>query len=148
MLFFLLAGHLYAADIVFKERVLPKRFNECQLCHINKKSLFVSDKIKTKIEHGEMTANHGKKQLACSSCHDKGNHNFLVLPANFKDSSPVCKQCHMETYRDFLNGAHGKKTGGWMNNSRKQYHCIDCHNPHDVKFKKMETKIPSPQIKR
>lgn len=143
----LFATQVQAMELKLKERVLPPRHNECHLCHISQRSSFISTKVKTKLEHNQVHAIHGKKQLSCNHCHDKGNHNYLKKPATFKDSSPVCQQCHMETYREFVNGAHGKITGGWRPEKKQYYHCIDCHNPHDVKYKEMQAR-PAPVISR
>jgi len=124
------------------------RFNDCQNCHTKKNNMFISSKAVTHLQHTIIQGQHGNKDLACNFCHDKNNHNNLrsstMFPADFKKSSPVCQQCHAEEYRDWTQGIHGKQTGGWKNESRRIYQCIECHNPHSVKFKQMKAK-PHPR---
>ncbi|MGZ3721889.1 MAG: hypothetical protein ACXVA9_03090 [Bdellovibrionales bacterium] len=131
-----------------KEHTLPARANECQFCHMDRKSPFVSKKNSTQMEHTQIVSQHGRQILACNFCHDKANHNRLKssaeFPASFANPSPVCQRCHAEVYKDWTKGLHGKRTGGWKGEQRQQFHCIECHDPHSVKFKAMEAK-PAPQ---
>ena len=149
-LIFLFTTCAFAGEshITLKEHPLPARANECKLCHMAKQSQFISKKNRTHLEHAQIEAKHGRKILACNYCHDKNNHNLLAsrtdFPASFANPSPVCQQCHAEIFRDWKAGIHGKRTGGWTGNERVQFHCIECHDPHSVKFKAMEAK-PAPQ---
>ncbi len=132
-----------AKSIAIEKRTLPFRSEECQDCHINGSSSFISKKSKTKLEHQKIKSIHGQKILACNFCHDKNNHNFLrtssAFPASFENSSPVCQQCHAEEFKDWSQGLHGKRQGGWSSSRKKtQKQCISCHNPHSVKFEAMK----------
>jgi hypothetical protein len=133
--------------INLKEHVLPARAGECNLCHMTKSAKFISKKKQTRLEHSQVEAKHGRKTLECNFCHDKNNHNFLnstpKFPASFANPSPVCQRCHSEIFRDWKRGIHGKRTGGWQGSERQQFHCIECHNAHSVKFKDMVAK-PAP----
>ena len=146
MLLVFLVAQVFAAEMNLKERELPARSSECELCHISRKDQFISNKVSTTSEHKEIVEIHGKKKLECNQCHDKADHNYLKKPATFQDSSPVCRRCHVEQYRAFLNGLHGKATGSWTAEKRIRHNCIDCHNQHNVKFKPMESH-PGPVIR-
>ncbi len=139
-----------AADITtqipmnLKERPLAPRANECQLCHIkrNHKEVFIPKKNVTVSEHAEIQISHGSLKKSCNDCHDVNNSNKLIAPATFANTSLLCARCHSERYVEWQKGFHGKKVSSWKNNVA--YHCIDCHNPHSVSFKKMEAK-PAPK---
>ena len=144
---------VHAADTTantfkMKDHAPPARAEQCQFCHTDKQSKFVSKKNHTELEHSQNISQHGGKILACNFCHDKGNHNFLkstaAFPASFSNPSPVCQQCHEEEFRDWKKGIHGKRIGGWKGDDRQQLHCIECHDPHSVKFKSLKAK-PAPK---
>jgi hypothetical protein len=130
------------SQLQLKERALPKRAELCQFCHTPKNRNFIKKSHTTSREHEQISNIHGKKEMSCNSCHDINNRNYLIstssFPANFKNSSPVCAGCHMDRYRDWSIGIHGKRTGGWKQ-PKIQYNCIDCHSPHSVKFPQMQT---------
>lgn len=136
--------------VVLKERRLPHRHDECQLCHRPKQRDFIGKKTKTEIEHVGILPVHGRASFACQNCHDINNHNFLRastgVPTSFEKSSGVCQRCHANQYRDWRDGIHGKRIGYW-NGQRTQYHCIDCHNPHAVRFEEMMT-VAEPPVPR
>lgn len=126
------------------QRNLVPRANECQHCHIKRtnREVFVPKKNKTHKEHFEIEIAHGTLKKACNDCHDVNNSNKLLAPATFENTSVLCARCHIEHFREWEKGFHGKKVASWKNNVA--YHCIDCHNPHNVKFKTMEAK-PGPK---
>ncbi|OGQ17257.1 MAG: hypothetical protein A3B70_06725 [Deltaproteobacteria bacterium RIFCSPHIGHO2_02_FULL_40_11] len=132
-------------DVQLKDRPLPKRHNECHLCHVKKEKRFMPSAQKTQREHEDKNLKHGDQKISCNNCHDINNHNYLrsskAYPASFHNSSPVCAQCHTERYNDWKKGSHGHRSGGW-NKKKTTWHCIDCHNPHDVSFKKMKALSP------
>ena len=144
LLVFLFVNNLFASDL--KVRPLAPRSNECQLCHIKRqqREIFVPNKNVTKREHFEIEISHGSLKKACNDCHDVNNSNFLFAPANFKNTSPLCARCHAERYVEWQQGKHGKKVGSWKNTIA--YQCIECHNPHSVSFKKMQSK-PAPHFR-
>jgi len=140
-----------AGDIVFEKvpmnlqpRPLAARSNECQLCHIKRtsKEVFIPQKNKTTKEHFEIEVVHGNLKKSCNDCHDVNNSNKLIAPGNFENTSLLCARCHIERFREWEKGFHGKKITSWKKNV--SYHCIDCHNPHNVKFKSMEA-LPGPK---
>lgn len=133
------------AEIVFHERPLPKRYNECHLCHLKKEKKFMPSAKHPQKEHFDYPLIHGKKEISCHSCHDINNSNYLRSSvsnqASFANTSPVCQQCHAEQYRKWKKNIHGKWGGEWKG-VQIQYHCIDCHDPHSVTFKKMKAVSP------
>jgi len=138
---------LPAQTVRLKERPLPKGHDECQSCHLKKIKKFIPAARRLQREHWEKSLNHGNLAISCNHCHDISNRNYLrfskKFPATFRDSSPVCQRCHLEEYRDWSEGIHGKRDGGW-NLDKTQYHCIDCHDAHDVRFKTMRA-VPPPK---
>jgi nitrate/TMAO reductase-like tetraheme cytochrome c subunit len=127
-----------------QKRPLAPRANECQLCHIKRihREVFIPSKNNTKREHFEIEISHGSLKKSCNDCHDVNNSNKLVFPATFENTSLLCSRCHSERYIEWQKGIHGKKVGSWKNNI--SFHCIDCHNPHSVSFKKMQSR-PAPK---
>jgi len=132
--------------IQLTERELPPRWQECHLCHPAKQKEFIHKKTTTLIEHKSIRVMHGRFEIMCQHCHDVNFYNYLrsteVGPASFENSSGVCQRCHADRYKDWREGIHGKRVGSW-NEGIIQFQCIDCHSPHDVKFKKMEAS-PAP----
>ncbi len=132
---------------VLKKRPLPPRHDQCHLCHLKKSKLFLPKAKPTQREHADRNLQHGNLDISCHSCHDIHNSNYLRSfsqeePASFENPSPVCIRCHRERYRDWMAGTHGKRVGGWEPKSHIWYHCVDCHNPHSVKFKEMKAFPP------
>lgn len=127
--------------IELNHRLLPPGANECHFCHTSKSRQFIGKKTQTELEHQNKESKHGKIEIKCHSCHDINHSNYLIStlthPADFENSSAVCQRCHADRYRDWRNGIHGKRVGSWQNQTI-QYHCIDCHDPHSVKFKSMK----------
>lgn len=152
LLFIVLAVFkLSAVEVIIEQvpmnlqpRALAPRADECQLCHIKRssKETFVPKKNKTTKEHFEIDIQHGTLKKSCNDCHDVNNSNKLMAPGTFANTSLLCARCHIERYREWEKGLHGKKITSWQKNV--SYHCIDCHNPHNVKFKPMEAK-PGPK---
>ena len=132
-----------AADNVITIRIhkeyldLPK----CENCHFKKKNEFIYPKKKLIREHTEKKFKHGRTEISCGSCHDANHSNYLrtskEAAATFANSSPVCMQCHVDIFRDWSKGIHGKRVGGW-DRDKVQSQCIDCHNSHSVTFKQMK----------
>ena len=138
------------SQLKLNERPLPTQ--ECEFCHTQKKRAFYKKGAAPEAMHENIKPLHGKRVISCNSCHDINNRNYLKSskehPASFSNSSPVCASCHMEKYRDWSKGLHGKRTGGWQQ-PKIQFHCIDCHNPHSVTYPKMESvaqPVRSPRV--
>ncbi len=114
-----------------------KRFR-CSSCHNNKK---VSALNAADISHADINVTHGDKgkPLACDTCHNKDNRDFLVTAKQSKiDLDHVydmCGQCHFRQKKDWTGGAHGKRVTYWAG-ERVVKNCTSCHNPHSPKFEK------------
>lgn len=91
--------------------------------------------------HSHITLSHGSNDR-CYNCHDVTDRNKYVA----NDGSGImpqipeqlCKRCHGLIFNDWLKGTHGKWTG--MSSPRRlgdqqTYTCVECHDPHDPKFK-------------
>ena len=135
--------NISASEVRLTERKLPDRYDECNLCHLKKKLEFIPSKHKPNREHNDYPLRHSKSEMSCNSCHDINNFNFLKsskeLSASFENSSPVCQRCHSEVFRDWRQGIHGKRSGEWMG-KKIQNQCIDCHDPHSVKYKSVKAR--------
>lgn len=71
----------------------------------------------------------GTDEKACLACHDDPSRNpgMLVLPDGSLveitgDVSRVCQRCHMEKYREWTEGIHGKDA--------PKCTAAGCHDPH------------------
>lgn len=88
--------------------------------------------------HRGLTFKHG--ELACVSCHDRGDHERLTLASGEKvplvDAMRLCAQCHGPQYRDYTRGSHGGMNGYWdlSRGPRLRNHCVDCHDPHSPAY--------------
>lgn len=140
--FFISLNIVNSSEQNLQKRPLAARSNQCQLCHIKRKhqEIFIPQEEKTKREHFEIELSHGNLKRSCNDCHDVNNSNKLFAPATFANTSPVCARCHIEHYTQWQKGIHGKKVGSWKN--MVSYHCIDCHNPHAVSIKKIQSRPP------
>lgn len=134
-------------SIEFKLRPEKEIYSQCGNCHRQKKYEYVPDKHKPVRAHQEIKLAHGNKEMSCNQCHDKNQNNFLSdmdkKIISFRESSPVCYQCHSDVFKSWKQNLHGKRTGTW-NTKKVQFHCAECHNPHEVKFKEMKAD-PAPQ---
>ena len=89
--------------------------------------------------------NHAEKQRWCLDCHNPDDRDYLRLASGklvtFEESYYLCRQCHGTIFRDWKAGVHGKRTGEW--NGKKVYRlCVQCHNPHQPRFKPITPKPP------
>jgi hypothetical protein len=115
----------------FSEGIFP-----CTQCH-NKDLPTNPTRRKLEVAHDDIHLRHGQN-LWCLDCHNADNRDTLRSasgePIPFDESYNLCGQCHGEKLRDWKVGVHGKRAGEW--NGRKSYLlCVNCHNPHDPKFK-------------
>ena len=135
------------AEYVLKERPLPDRHGQCKNCHRNKQRPTVTALKPLKREHTTVTTVHGSKKLNCTHCHDNSRHQSLRrvrgLDVSFRNTSGVCSECHSTVYKDWKVGVHGKLQGSWKG-ARVVNHCINCHNPHNVAFPKIQSDPPPP----
>ena len=126
----------------FSEGVFP-----CTDCHDNKDLKANRTRRELKDAHDDIILKHDEEHRWCLDCHDADNRDRLHLasgqPVPFEESYQVCGQCHGEKYRDWRAGVHGRRVGQW--NGAKQYLlCVNCHSPHQPRFKRLAPK-PAPQ---
>ena len=135
-----------AQEVHLAPHAPPAEAQHCEDCHATKNQEFLLTKTKTSLKHADHAGKHGRLEIECGSCHDRNHSNFLrtsaQAPASFENPSAVCQQCHQDRFKDWTQGLHGKRIGGWKGD-REQLHCIDCHSPHSVRFKQMEAS-PAP----
>ena len=123
----------------FSEGIFP-----CTQCH---KFMEPNPKRRVLTEyHTEIVLHHADERW-CTDCHNLTNRDKLRLVSgellDFTQSYRLCGQCHGDKFRDWKVGVHGKRTGYW--NGDKQYLlCVNCHNPHDPKFKQLKP-MPPPE---
>ena len=127
----------------FTEGIFP-----CSQCHDRAgdptpRQLAFHDEIQAEFHHGPPTR-------FCLDCHANGKRDFLHLingtQVPFTESYKLCGQCHGDKYRDWRAGVHGKRVGMW-NGKKTYYLCVNCHNPHNPRFKALKPEPPpiSPQ---
>ncbi len=128
--------------------VTPPPFSEdifpCSDCH---------DDMDVNPERRELTefheeiklVNHDEENRWCLDCHNPDNRDMLRLASgkliSFEESYLLCGQCHGTIFRDWKAGIHGKRTGEW--NGKKLYRlCVQCHYPHQPRFKPIKPMPP------
>jgi hypothetical protein len=121
----------------FTEGIFP-----CSTCHASMK---VNRTRRELVEmHTDIVLKHGFAELWCLDCHNADNRDVLHLASGelvpFDESYRLCGQCHGEKYRDWRAGVHGRRTGYW-NGHKKYLLCVNCHNPHQPRFKPL---VPKP----
>ena len=110
----------------------------CSSCHNNKK---VSILNAADISHADIKVTHGEKDkpLACNTCHNQDDRDFLVTSKeskiDFDHVYDMCGQCHFRQKKDWIGGAHGKRVTYWAG-ERVVKNCTSCHNPHSPRFEK------------
>lgn len=123
----------------FSEGIFP-----CSQCH---KYMEPNPKRRVLTEyHTGIVLHHAEGERWCTDCHNLADRDKLRLVSgeliDFTQSYRLCGQCHGDKFRDWKVGVHGKRTGYW--NGDKQYLlCVNCHNPHDPKFKQLKP-LPPP----
>lgn len=132
-------------EVALQAHQPPAEAKNCASCHSKKSRPYMKTRKDPQLEHRYFNTHHGKGAIACGSCHDGNHSNQLYFtreaPATFSNPSPVCKQCHVEIFRDWAMGIHGKRLGGW-NLPKTQLNCVDCHSPHSVSFPNMKSVSP------
>ena len=123
----------------FTEGIFP-----CSNCHaglpVNTKKRELKD------EHTTIKLHHAEQERWCLDCHSSGNRDKLKLAdgesIDFTESYLLCGQCHGNIYRDWKAGIHGKRVGYFKGGKRTYFLCVNCHNPHDPKFKSLKPEPP------
>jgi len=124
----------------------------CSSCHAGMEA----DTTKRELSmHTEIKLRHAPEVIQwCFACHDLKNRDKLHLIdgelIDFTDSYRLCGQCHGTNYRDWKAGIHGKRVGYFSGGKRTYFLCVNCHNPHDPKFKPLKPEPPPfrPEDKR
>lgn len=80
---------------------------------------------------------HGRGRIWCLDCHNTEQRNKFVdnfgNPIDFDQPQLLCGKCHGDKFRDWRDGIHGKRIGGWASMDKKRWFtCTECHNPHNV----------------
>jgi formate-dependent nitrite reductase cytochrome c552 subunit len=126
-----------------------ERFS-CSQCHNNKP---VTVRRAAEVAHGAIVLNHGSQDrpLACYTCHNKDERDFLVTEQGEKvdmdHSYQMCGQCHFRQKKDWVGGAHGKRISYWAG-QRVVKNCTACHDPHSPRFEKRWPKTYSPPLSK
>lgn len=120
----------------------------CNDCHQN---LVPSSVRKISFSaHPDIILDHGVND-SCLTCHNRDNREKLndinKEEVSFSNSQITCLQCHGPIYRDWENGVHGRMNDFWDSKKgvTRRLMCVDCHDPHNPKFKSMEPS-PAPNI--
>jgi hypothetical protein len=116
----------------------------CSSCHEGMEANTQKRKLD---EHTHITLRHAPEVLTwCLGCHDAKNRDKLHLVngdlIDFTESYRLCGQCHGTNYRDWKAGIHGKRIGYFAGGRRTYFLCVNCHNPHDPKFKPLKPEPP------
>ncbi len=123
---------------------MPEGIFPCSSCHatmeVNRK------RRELKEEHTQIKLHHAENLRWCLDCHNANNRDKLTLYNGeliaFTASYRLCGECHGNVYRDWKAGIHGKRTGYFSGGKRTYYLCVNCHNPHDPKFKPIKPEPP------
>ena len=119
----------------------------CSSCHEGMEPLAGDPKEKG-VFHEAKKLQHGRNQH-CFNCHHRKDPtnftNFDNTPIKLADVQMLCAKCHGTTYRDWVQGSHGRRTGHWdkTDGGPKYTVCIACHDPHWPRFKPMQA-APAP----
>lgn len=134
-------GEFPVASPPFSKGIFP-----CSDCHagmeVNTKRRELKD------EHAKIKLRHAEQERWCLDCHSAANRDKLKLAdgesINFTESYRLCGQCHGNIYNDWKAGIHGKRIGYFKGGGKRTYFlCVNCHNPHDPKFKPLRP-LPPP----
>ncbi len=116
----------------------------CSACH---EGMEVNTQKRDLGEHTNIRLRHAPEALPwCFGCHEAKNRDKLHLVngdlIDFTESYRLCGQCHGTNYRDWKAGIHGKRVGYFAGGRRTYFLCVNCHNPHDPKFKPLKPEPP------
>lgn len=116
----------------------------CSSCH---EGMEADTKPRELSEHTNVKLLHAAEALPwCLACHDaKDRDKFHLVTGElvgFTETYRLCGQCHGTNYRDWKAGVHGKRIGYFANGPRTYFLCVNCHNPHDPKFKPLKPEPP------
>ncbi|MCK9364323.1 MAG: hypothetical protein M0P74_12095 [Syntrophales bacterium] len=116
----------------------------CSNCHAGME--VNAKKRELKDEHANIKLHHAENDRWCLDCHNPTDRDKLKLAngdkIQFTESHLLCGQCHGNIYRDWKVGIHGKRIGYFKGGERVYFLCVNCHNPHDPKFKSLKPEPP------
>jgi hypothetical protein len=118
---------------------------ECVECHAWQRRdpeprRFIGEHVAMNLEHGSV--------VTCFTCHHPTEYSALTMPSGevipFNDHIKLCAGCHGPIYKDWRNGAHGRREGYWDRESGpvSRTDCIICHDPHQPAFKPIAPLAP------
>ena len=135
-------------------KVVPRegyiKLYPCSRCHEHKKELSHKKKFTKKDfegmkKHTDLIYKHMAEVTNCFLCHDRENPDRLVMldgvVQSYNNATGLCGQCHGLRLKKWKENMHGFQSGGW-NLEQKKYACTHCHEPHNPKFKPMESRPP------
>jgi hypothetical protein len=132
-------GQIHVPPPPLSEDIFP-----CTQCH--DKDMNNRTRRELTDEHTKIKLHHGDETRWCLDCHDFEDRDKLHLSSgekiSFDESYKLCGQCHGDKYRDWKAGIHGKRTGYW-NGPKRYLLCVNCHWPHEPRFKPLEP-LPPP----
>lgn len=142
--FWALDGRAKEEDFPVPRPPLSEGIFPCSACHAGMEANTKRRELKE--EHTNIQLKHGSVSRWCLDCHDAANRDMLKLASgeniDFSHSYELCGQCHGPTYRDWKVGVHGKRIGYFEGGPRTYFLCVNCHNPHDPKFKPIKPEPP------
>jgi hypothetical protein len=98
-------------------------------------------------EHQDVKLEHGNNRF-CLNCHHATNRNAFVDYDGSEIAQAevvqLCAKCHGPIYNDWRAGVHGRSNGYWDagQGAKTKLRCIQCHDPHQPKFKSMKPLAP------
>jgi len=122
---------------------------ECTNCHDTSEPYTGNPKKKGEF-HERITLEHGRNEH-CFNCHNRKDlgtfYDHGGEPIPLKRIQMLCAKCHGPTFRDWEEGAHGRRSGYWDKAKGRgvETACIACHDPHSPAFKAMEA-APPPHV--
>lgn len=117
----------------------------CMECHTLFQARWHYDRAMN--EHKDIKLEHGNNRF-CLNCHHATNRNAFVdydgSEIAQSDVVLLCAKCHGPIYNDWQAGVHGRSNGFWDagKGPKTKLRCIQCHDPHQPKFKAMKPLPP------
>ncbi|MFK5925663.1 MAG: hypothetical protein QM483_03435 [Desulfuromusa sp.] len=121
---------------ILENTVMP---GNCFICH----SVQVPDPsvIRPQFAHATVKLEHGANNR-CFNCHHIYDRDSLAGDGEskipFATPEKLCARCHGLIVKDWQEGTHGLRQGGWLIKNGANpvnFTCTECHDPHSPKFK-------------
>ncbi len=121
---------------ILANTVMP---GNCFICH----SVQIPDPntIRPQFAHITVKLEHGVNDR-CYNCHHLYDRDSLAgdgeKKISFATPEKLCARCHGIIVRDWKEGTHGLRQGGWLvkeGNTPTNFTCTECHDPHSPQFK-------------